>query len=117
MFFKRNFDAIGYFIRIHNTRKENLNNCIMSEAQEPFNIFRKCHGVQLIVDIKNKIHFTSEELFFGIIICVFEFIFGASLFFLVNLKKRMQARFKVGIARCIVYQIKSNLYFGYFLVV
>lgn len=51
-FFKRNFNAIGYFIKIHYTCKENLNNCIISEAQEPFNIFRKCHGVQLISDIK-----------------------------------------------------------------
>jgi len=52
-FFKRNFDSIGYFIKIHYTRKENLNNYIIFEAQEPFNIFRKCHGVQLIADIKN----------------------------------------------------------------
>lgn len=87
-FFKRNFDIIGCFFKIHYMREENLNNCIRFEAQEPFYIFRKCHGVQLIVDIKNKIYFTSEELFFSIILCVLSLFLDCQYFFLLNSKKK-----------------------------
>lgn len=71
----------------------------MLVAQEPFNIFRKCHGVQLIVDIKNKINFTSEELFFCIILGVcFEFILRLSILLFIKFKKKKKKNAKNNIS-------------------